>query len=403
MSHSKYTKTAPNKQSGRSQPADSEREPEVALGEVPHSGVAESNLEHDDLPEGVVIVRDCEARQRLDKVLAGRLSTLSRSRLQALIKTGQVYKTSTDPKHAADSAGAASSASTSSDISSKPCLDPAQKVVAGERYEVIIPNLSEGEPKPEVMALEILYEDDHVIVVNKPAGLVVHPAPGHETGTLVNGLLAHCGDTLSGIGGVRRPGIVHRLDKDTSGVMVVAKSDAAHQGLSEQFQLHGRDGRLSRCYLALVWGGPAFPKASIDAPLGRSRSNRQKMEVVAEGRGRHAITHYTVKERYFNADGKEMASLLACELETGRTHQIRVHLAYKGFPVLGDTTYGAGYSASARNLTQSQQQALSALGRQALHAVHLGFEHPISRLSLAFDAPLPLDLANLAATLAINR
>ncbi len=394
MSHSKDIKSAANEKSASDErsalnrPGDPERE--TAPGAAPQDGAGEPEQGHDDLPEGVIIVLDCEARQRLDKVLAGRLTALSRSRLQALIKAGQVYRTSADPKRAAQA-------------SSRPSLDPAQKVVAGERYEVIIPSLRDGEPKPEAMALEIVFEDDHVIVVNKPAGLVVHPAPGHESGTLVNGLLAHCGDTLSGIGGVRRPGIVHRLDKDTSGVMVVAKSDAAHQGLSEQFQLHGRDGRLSRRYLAVVWGAPAFPKASIDAPLGRSRANRQKMEVVAEGRGRHAITHYALKERYFNAEGREMASLLACELETGRTHQIRVHLAYKGFPVLGDKTYGAGFAASARNLTQAQQTALSALGRQALHAVHLGFEHPITGAALAFDVQLPLDLANLTAKLANNR
>ena len=202
------------------------------------------------------------------------------------------------------------------------------------------------------MPLVVVYEDAHLIVIDKPAGLAVHPGPGHATGTLVNALIAHCGESLSGIGGVRRPGIVHRLDKDTTGLLVVAKTDKAHAGLAEQFAAHGADGRLERRYRALAWGAPERPRGAIDAALARSNANRTKIAVVAEAAGRHAVTRYTVLETYGGGGEakKPIASLLELELETGRTHQIRVHLAHVGHPLLGDMTYGAGFKASARNL-----------------------------------------------------
>ena len=202
------------------------------------------------------------------------------------------------------------------------------------------------------MPLVVVYEDAHLIVIDKPAGLAVHPGPGHATGTLVNALIAHCGESLSGIGGVRRPGIVHRLDKDTTGLLVVAKTDKAHAGLAEQFAAHGADGRLERRYRALAWGAPERPRGAIDAALARSNANRTKIAVVAEAAGRHAVTRYTVLETYGSGAAKKpIASLLELELETGRTHQIRVHLAHVGHPLLGDMTYGAGFKASARNLS----------------------------------------------------
>jgi 23S rRNA pseudouridine1911/1915/1917 synthase len=236
----------------------------------------------------------------------------------------------------------------------------------------------------------------------------VHPGPGHASGTLVNALIAHCGESLSGIGGVRRPGIVHRLDKDTTGLLVVAKTDRAHAGLSEQFASHGADGRMARRYQAIVWGGLQRPRGTIEAPLARSTANRTKIAVVGEGAGRHATTHYRVLATYAPAATEAragarpppLASLLELTLETGRTHQIRVHLAHIGHPLLGDPTYGAGFKASARNLSADAQAALTALGRQALHAAELAFVHPITRKRLAFKSPLPPDLARLADALA---
>jgi 23S rRNA pseudouridine1911/1915/1917 synthase len=213
-------------------------------------------------------------------------------------------------------------------------------------------------------------------------------------------LIAHCGESLSGIGGVMRPGIVHRLDKDTTGLLVAAKTDAAHRGLAEQFAAHGRDGRLQRGYRAIVWGAPARPRGVIEAALARSTANRTKIAVVAEARGRHALTRYEVLERYAGAGARmAVASLLALVLETGRTHQIRVHLDHIGHPLLGDKTYGTGFKASARKLSPPAQGALEALGRQALHAAELGFVHPVTGKRLAFASPLPPDMAHLAAAL----
>ncbi|HEU4518600.1 MAG TPA: RluA family pseudouridine synthase, partial [Microvirga sp.] len=254
-----------------------------------------------------------------------------------------------------------------------------------------------AEPEAEAIALAVVYEDADLIVIDKPAGLVVHPAAGHESGTLVNALIAHCGESLSGIGGVKRPGIVHRLDKDTSGLLVVAKTDLAHQGLAAQFADHGRTGPLERAYRAVVWGVPARARGTIEAALGRSSHNREKIAVLAPERGRFAITRYEVEEPLSPPD--PAASLVRCELETGRTHQIRVHMAHLGHPLLGDALYGSGFRTKANRLSAAQQAALAALGRQALHAAVLGFEHPRSGQALRFESPLPADMATLVAAL----
>lgn len=275
--------------------------------------------------------------------------------------------------------------------------DPGLKVKAGQHLTVAIPPPLPAVPAAEDIHLDVAFEDKHVIVINKPAGLVVHPAPGHDGGTLVNALLAHCGESLSGIGGVRRPGIVHRLDKDTSGLLVVAKNDAAHQALSEQFAAHGRDGRLQREYLAFVWGVPERPAGVISTGIGRSTANRQKQAVSNRADAREAITHYEVVERYGTA-----ASLVRCQLETGRTHQIRVHMAHIGHPLLGDGVYGAGHISAAARLGEGAKTVLKTLKGQALHAAVLGFEHPKTGKALRFEAPLPEDLSHLQQELRLQ-
>jgi 23S rRNA pseudouridine1911/1915/1917 synthase len=310
---------------------------------------------------------------RLDRVLAAQVPALSRSRLKALILAGQVT------------------------VAGGTVRDPAVAVNSGDIITVSLPEPEAAKPAPEAIPLDIVYEDDALIVVNKPAGLVVHPAAGHASGTLVNALIAHCGDSLSGIGGVRRPGIVHRLDKDTTGLMVVAKTDRAHRRLSDQFA-DKREGLIERDYLALVWGAPERPRGTIDAPLDRHPHAREKRSVRAGGR--HAVTHWDVIERYVGADGKPVAALLSCRLETGRTHQIRVHLAHIGHPIMGDETYATGFKTKAARLSPAAQDALAALGRQALHAEHLGFEHPETGTFLAFHTDLPPDMARLRDALA---
>ena len=251
--------------------------------------------------------------------------------------------------------------------------------------------------RPRSHAFRIVFEDEHLIVIDKPAGLVVHPAAGHGKGTLVNALIAHCGASLSGIGGVKRPGIVHRLDKDTTGLMVVAKTDAAHRSLSAQFA-DKRDSGLERGYLALVWGAPSRPKGTIDAPLDRHLHARDKRAVRAGGR--EAVTHWQVLERFAGRDGKPVASLIACTLETGRTHQIRVHLAHLGHPILGDETYGTGFKSKAGRLAPAARAALEGLGRQALHAYLLAIKHPETGQNLAFQSELPGDMRRLRDALA---
>jgi 23S rRNA pseudouridine1911/1915/1917 synthase len=318
-------------------------------------------------------VGEADAGERLDRFLAGRVADLSRARLQALVRAGLVAR------------------------NDRAATDPGQRVRSGDVISLRIPPAEAPEPQGEQIPLAVVYEDAQLVVIDKPKGMTVHPGPGHAAGTLVNALIAHCGKSLSGIGGVRRPGIVHRLDKDTTGLLVVAKTDVAHRHLTEQFSAHGADGRLSRGYLGIAWGVPERPRGTIDAPLGRSTTNRTKIAVSKNGR--RAVTHYQVLETFAGRDGKPVASLLRLTLETGRTHQVRVHLAHLGHPLLGDATYGAGFKASANKLRPAAQEALARLGRQALHAAELTFEHPRSGKRLTFASPLPPDMAGLAEAL----
>ncbi len=327
-----------------------------------------------------IVVDEDGSGQRLDHYLAVRpeliAQSLSRTRIQSLIESGLVW------------------------LDEAPALVAKTKLRAGQIVEIDVPEAAPAEPLPEKIPLDIRFEDDFLVVLDKPAGLVVHPGAGHETGTLVNALIAHCGESLSGIGGVKRPGIVHRLDKDTSGLLVVAKTDAAHQGLSKLFADHGRSLPLTREYLAICWGAPDRSSGTIEAPLGRHAIQREKMAVVPEARGREAVTHWRLLEK-FGADreGKPVASLIACELETGRTHQIRVHMAHVGHPLLGDDVYGAGFKTKAKQLSPEAQEALAALGRQALHARALGFEHPVTGEELLFESAPPQDFLRLLDTL----
>ena len=325
-----------------------------------------------------VTVAGDEGSPRLDRVLAARLPELSRSRLKALILAGQVSMTKASVKTA-------------------PIRDPAYHVGPGDTITIDVPEAAPAEPGPEAIALDIAYEDEDIIVINKQAGRVVHPAAGHESGTLVNALIAHCGASLSGIGGVRRPGIVHRLDKDTTGLMVVAKNDRAHQSLTAQFADHGRTLPMARGYLAFVWGVPNRQRGTVDAPIDRHPHAREKM-AVREG-GREAITHWEIQETFAGRDGKPVAALLACRLATGRTHQIRVHLAHIGHPLLGDAVYGPHFKSKASQLGPKGQAALTVLGRQALHAYLLALEHPKTGELLRWEAPLPEDLVLLEGAL----
>jgi len=329
----------------------------------------------DRATETVRIAAD-ESGGRLDRVLATRIPALSRSRLKALILDGQVT------------------------ITARTIRDPATHVNSGDIVTVTLPPPEPAKPAGEAIPLHVVYEDDALVVIDKPKGLVVHPAAGHASGTLVNALIAHCGDSLSGIGGVKRPGIVHRLDKDTTGLMVVAKNDRAHRALSTQFADHGRKGPLKRGYLAFVWGAPDRPKGTIDAPLGRNPHARDKRAVRAGGR--QALTHWQLLERFLGHDGKPVASLLACTLETGRTHQIRVHLAHIGHPILGDASYGTGFKTKASRLGSAAQAALQALGRQALHAYSLTIAHPDTDDILEFRSELPGDLRRLRDALVME-
>ena len=325
----------------------------------------------DSVTETVTIAND-EAGARLDRVLAAHIATLSRSHLKTLILAGHVK------------------------IAGRTIRDPATAVKPGDVVMVTLPPPEPASPKGETIPLNIVYEDDSIIVIDKPKGLVVHPAAGHASGTLVNALIAHCGASLSGIGGVKRPGIVHRLDKDTTGLMVVAKTDTAHRALSKQFA-EKADGPLKRGYMALVWGVPDRPRGTVDAPLGRHAHARDK-QTVRRG-GRPAVTHWQVLERFLGPDGKPVASLLACTLETGRTHQIRVHLAHMGHPILGDSTYGTGFKTKSSRLGASARTALEALARQALHAYVLAIEHPETGDLLEFQSELPGDLRRLREAL----
>ena len=306
-----------------------------------------------------------EAGQRLDRALALHLPALSRTRLKRLIQSGHVTCEGTALR------------------------DPALRVRCGQNLVVFLPEDTDAAPVAQPIALDIRFEDAHLIVIDKPAGLVVHPAPGNPDGTLVNALISHCGASLSGIGGVRRPGIVHRLDKDTSGLMVVAKTEAAHRALSRDFMLR----RVDRTYAAIVWGVPTPLAGEIAGNIGRSPANRKKMTVVPEGRGKPAVTHYRV-ERSFHSH----AAFLECRLATGRTHQIRVHLANRGHPLIGDPVYGtrAGRDVARGGAVGAR---ISAFPRQALHARLLGFAHPAGRGCLMFDSPLPADIHELVGNL----
>ena len=270
-------------------------------------------------------------------------------------------------------------------IGQRTIRDPGHRVNAGDAISVTIPPDAPAEPQGEDIPLTIVHEDDSLIVIDKPKGLVVHPAAGNQSGTLVNALIAHCGASLSGIGGVKRPGIVHRLDKDTTGLMVVAKTDKAHRALSAQFADHGRTGTLEREYLAFVWGAPDRPKGSIDAPLGRHPHARDKQAIRPDGR--EAVTHWELLEKYPGIDGKTVASLLSCRLETGRTHQIRVHLAHLGHPLLGDDTYGPGFKTKAVHLTRRRARSAPGPWQTGPARPYIGLPTPQNRRRPAFPVP----------------
>jgi 23S rRNA pseudouridine1911/1915/1917 synthase len=306
------------------------------------------------------VIDDASGGQRLDKALASVAAELSRERLKALILDRRVSSTS---------AGVVT--------------DPARKVAAGEVYSIDLPPAVAAEAEAQDIPLSIVYEDEHLIVVDKPAGLVVHPAAGNLDGTLVNALLHHCRGQLSGIGGVARPGIVHRIDKDTSGLLIVAKTDQAHVSLAEQFKAHS----IERVYAAIVSGRPTPSAGTVDTWIGRSDADRKKMAVQREGRGKHAVTHYrTVKPLRDSA-------LIECRLETGRTHQVRVHMAHVGHPLIGDPVYGRA--------KKGFKSILETMGfkRQALHAKTLGFIHPASSVALSFESPIPADMQELLSQL----
>ena len=298
---------------------------------------------------------------RLDRALASAVPSLSRERLKVLTKAGALTCDGTALR------------------------DPATKVKGDERFALAIPDPAPAHNEPQEIPLPIVFEDEHLLVVDKPAGLVVHPAAGNRDGTLVNALLHHCGGSLSGIGGVARPGIVHRIDKDTSGLLVIAKHDRAHEGLAKQFAAHSIDRR----YLAIVSGVPRQAEGVVDAPLARSVHDRKKIAIVKDGRGKRSVTHWKRIEILRDA------ALVECRLETGRTHQVRVHMAAIGHPLVGDPVYGHGKSAHRKLLNQLD------FSRQALHAAHLGFIHPVTKGRLSFDAALPSDMQELFTALGV--
>jgi 23S rRNA pseudouridine1911/1915/1917 synthase len=335
--------------------------------------------EHETEMQNLIFTAEDQDRgQRLDRFLTAATEELSRARAQSLIKCGQVT------------------------INGVPVTSPKRPVQPGDTVTLAMPDPAPAAPAPENIPLHVVYEDDHLIVIDKPSGLVVHPAAGHWSGTLVNALLAHCGDSLSGIGGVRRPGIVHRLDKDTSGLMVVAKTDRAHKGLEAQFADHGRNGKLLRAYQAVVWGAPLPSLGTIDVAIARHATNRLK-QAVAPSRGRAAITHYRTLSKYWPRDMEAarnpVAALVACRLETGRTHQIRVHMAHIGHPVIGDPLYASGFRNRVAALPENARSAILALQGQALHAATLGIEHPITNTYLSFASELPKEMLDVIAAL----
>jgi 23S rRNA pseudouridine1911/1915/1917 synthase len=305
-------------------------------------------------------IEAAEAGERLDRALARHFGDLSRTRIKHLIEDGRVA------------------------VDGATITDASWRVKPGQHCTLTVPPPAASSPEPQRMPLDIRYEDEHLIVLVKPAGLVVHPAPGNPDRTLVNALLAHCGTSLAGIGGVKRPGIVHRLDKDTSGLMVVAKTDLAHERLASDFAAR----RIERAYLALVWGVPSKRSNEISGAIGRNPANRKTMAVVSRG-GKPAITHYQVLRTY-----GDVASLLECRLATGRTHQIRVHLASIGHPLIGDPVYGRSHGRR-RRLPEALRSLLEAFPRQALHAAKLGFIHPARGEGLTFSDKFPHDISRL--------
>jgi 23S rRNA pseudouridine1911/1915/1917 synthase len=303
-----------------------------------------------------VRLRPDYAGWRLDRALATAAPTLSRERLKALIRGGAV------------------------EAKGDAVRDPAIKVRGDETFRITVPQPEPAHNVPQDIPLKIVFEDEHLLVVDKPAGLVVHPAAGNRDGTLVNALLHHCSGSLSGIGGVARPGIVHRIDKDTSGLLLVAKTDVAHEGLAKQFAAHSIDRR----YLAIVSGVPRQSEGIVDAPLARSAANRKKIAIVTGPRGKRAVTHW--KRLNVLRD----AALVECRLETGRTHQVRVHMASIGHPLIGDPVYGRPGRAHGKLLNELSFR------RQALHAAELGFTHPVTRRRLSFASPVPPDMQELS-------
>ncbi len=343
------------------------------MGNWPRSdsrGVSASADDEDIIGDPLAVTLPDDATGRLDKALAEFAppvgeGSLSRARIQALMSEGAVS------------------------LGDLVLTDASAKVRPGATYLILVPPPEPAEPQPQDIPLTILFEDAHLIVIDKAPGMAAHPAPGTLDGTLVNALLFHCRDSLSGVGGVARPGIVHRLDKDTSGVMVAAKTDAAHQGLSKLFAAHD----IERTYVALARSGIEPSRGTIETRLGRAQFDRKKMAVLKTG-GREAITHYRV-QRVFGPQTKPLASRISCTLETGRTHQIRVHLAHKGAPVLGDPIYGSSQPAA----VVREAMTKAGLSRQALHAALLGFTHPITGEIMRFETPLPKDMAALEAEL----
>jgi len=298
---------------------------------------------------------------RLDRALAAAVPTLSRERLKALIRSGALARDAVAVR------------------------DPAIKVRGDETFTLAVPEPEPAHNEPQDIPLRVIFEDEHLLVVDKPAGLVVHPAAGNRDGTLVNALLHHCRGSLSGIGGVARPGIVHRIDKDTSGLLVVAKTNVAHEGLAKQFAAHSIDRR----YLAIVNGVPKAKEGTVDAPLARSSTNRKKISIVEGERGKRAVTHWQRQKILSDA------ALVECRLETGRTHQVRVHMASIGHPLLGDPVYGRSGRAHGKLLKELQ------FHRQALHAAELGFTHPVGRHRLSFSSGMPPDMQELFNALGV--
>lgn len=321
-----------------------------------------------DMTTRTILVEEQEEGIRLDKFLSIQCPDLSRTRIQNLIEEGFVSREAI------------------------PLLSPSLKTKSGWEIRIEIPEAVEAIPIPQEIPLDILYEDNDLLVINKPAGLVVHPAPGNHQGTLVNALLAHCGESLSGIGGVKRPGIVHRLDKDTSGLMIVAKNDQAHHHLSHQLSTRA----LSRVYQAFLWGVPKPIAGRLQTQIGRHPKDRKKMAVLNHG-GKEAITHYQVKEAYGT-----LVSLVECKLETGRTHQIRVHMTHLGHSLFGDPTYGRLPKGVPTFLKDLLKEDPWSQGRQALHAAEIKFIHPKTHEELSFSCLLPEDMRTLKNVLSLN-